>query len=125
MKIGLNRRITREDLRSGDLPGWIDQLLVPLNQFITTMVTAMTNRLTFEENFSANVLTFKLAHNTELEINPQSGRLRVIGILPSYSGGSILTGFGWEQKTNGKVGLTATFSDSGTHVCKFIVLLGA
>lgn len=125
MKIGLNRRITREDLRSGDLPEWIDQLLVPLNQYITTMVTALTNRLTFEENFSSNVLSFKLTHNVELEINPQPGRLRVIGILPSYSGGALLTGFGWDQKANGKVGLKATFSDSGTHTCKFIVLLGA
>lgn len=125
MKIGLIKRITKQDLRASDLPKWVDNLLTPLNQFITTTVTALTSRLTFEDNFSAKVLSFKVVHNEELEINPQRGNLRVIGVLPSSAGGAIITGFGWSQKADGKIGITFLFSDSGEHTCKLIILLGA
>ena len=125
MKIPVTRRISKEDLRGGELPGWIDGLLTPLNQFITTIATALQNRLTFEENFQAKVLEFSFQHDTELAINPQAGRLRVTGILPSYAGGAIVTGFGWTQKSNGNVGITFQFSDSGTHKCKIVILIGA
>lgn len=125
MKIPVIKRISREDFKTKELPDWIDSLLYPLNQFIDTVVNALSGRLTFEENFSSKVLEFDLKHDTELIVNPQRGRLRVIGVIPTYFGGAIMTGFGWTRKADGKIGLTVTFSDSGTHKTKFIILLGA
>lgn len=124
MRIPVIKRISREDLKESKLPKWVDALLEPLNNFIVTTVTAMSSRLTFEENFQAKVLIFELTHDTELVINPQAGRLRVIGVLPTYYGDAMGTGFGWEPKSGEKIGVTCRFSDSGTHKVKLVVLLG-
>lgn len=125
MKIPVIKRLSREDLQEKDLPKWLDQLLYPLNKFIDTTVTALSGRLTFEENFSSKVLEFELEHDTELVINPQRGRLRVIGVLPTYAGGAVMTGFGWTRQADGKIGVRALFSDSSTHKVTLVILLGA
>lgn len=124
MKLGLSKRITREDLRAKDLPKWIDELLTPLNQFITTIVTALTSRLTFEDNFSSNVLTFEFEHDVILAVNPKGDKLRVTGVLPINCGGAVVQGFSWSPQSNGKIAIKFQFEDSGTHKCKLVFLLG-
>lgn len=123
-KIPVIKRISREDFKESDLPKWIDFLLTPLNQFIVSVVTALSSRLTFEENFQSKVLDFELEHDVELTINPQRGRLRVIGVLPTYFGDAVLTGFGWNPKSDGKIGVKCLFQDSGTHKVRLVILLG-
>lgn len=124
MKIGVVKRISKEDLKSKDLPAWIDQLLYPMNDFITKVVVALQGKLTFQDNFSASVLDKKFESGTELEINPQSGNIRVSGVLPLYAGGKTVTGFQWDYKSNGNIGVTFTFSGGGSANCKILVLLG-
>lgn len=125
MKIPVIKRLSKEDFGDKDIPAWLDRFLFPLNKFIDTAVTALSGRLTFEDNFSSKVLEFELEHNTELIVNPQRGRLRVIGVLPTYAGGAVITGFGWTRQADGKIGLTVLFADSGIHKTKFVILLGA
>ena len=123
MKLGLVKRISREDL-GPDLPEYVPKLLETLNQFISQVGTALQNKLTFEDNFSSNVLDKKLTSGVELEMNPQSGRLRVRGVLVLYSEGAVIDKFGWVYRSNGNIGVTATFVGSGEKLTRLLILLG-
>lgn len=54
------RRILREDFK--DQP-WIEKLLLPLNAFMDSMVTALNRGLTFSDNFSSKVHEFRLVED--------------------------------------------------------------
>ena len=123
MKLGLIRRISKEDLGS-DAPEWIDKMLEPLNQFISQVGTALQNRLTFENNFSANILDKKITSGVELEINPQADRLRVRGVVPLYADGVVIDKFGWNYKSSGNIGVNCTFDGGGSKTVRLLILLG-
>lgn len=121
MKIGIVRTITKEDL-GADVPDWANRMLGPLNSFIQNVGAALQSRLDFENNFLSNVLELKFESGTELAVNPQSGRLSVLGVLPLYTGGSDLVGFKWRYRDDGKIGVTLTFTGGGTYTCRLLVL---
>lgn len=58
MKIPITQQIQRTDFP--EAPDWISKLLYPLQLFMTTVVSALTNQLTYQDNFSCaiNQLTF-------------------------------------------------------------------
>lgn len=66
MKIPITQQIQRTDFP--EAPDWISKLLYPLQLFMTTVVSALTNQLTYQDNFSCavNQLTFVAAANPEL-----------------------------------------------------------
>lgn len=122
MKLGIVKRISKEDLKAGDLPAWIDPFLASINQFISSVGTALQGRLTFTDNVQSNIFVKKFSSGTELEINPQAGRLRVIGVVPLYSGGKSVDEFNWDYKTTGNIGVTFVFNGGGTANCRILVL---
>lgn len=125
MKISAIRRISKESLKSKDVPKWVGRLLTPLNDFIEKVVSALQGRLTFEDNFSGMVETYEFAHDVPTPINPQNGRLRVTGVLPLYSSGAVVTGFGWDYAESGaSIDLTFEFADEGEHDVKVLILYG-
>ena len=123
MKLGLIRRISKEDL-GADAPAWADSLLEPLNQFISQVGLALQNRLDFENNFSANVLEKKLTSGVELEINPNADRLRVKGVIPLSAEGAVITKFGWNYKASGNIGVNITFDAGGVKTVRLLILFG-
>lgn len=126
MKLSVVRRILREDLaNSGELPKWIDALLVPLNQFIDNVALALRTNLTLSDNIAGKFVQTAFVHNTELQINPLSQR-KVIGIIPLDTSGNAITSFGWSRKTNGNVGITFNFSGapSGNITCSVFLFFG-
>jgi hypothetical protein len=126
MKLPVIRRILREDLaKSGELPGWIDQLLVPLNQFIDQITLAIRNNLTLQDNVAGKYISTLFAHNVELQINPLSQR-KVIGIIPLDSSGHPIDRFNWGRKANGNIGITFYFSDApaGNVTCTVFLFFG-
>lgn len=62
-KLPTTNKILREDLK--EAPAWIEKLLYPLNRFFEDVYNALSNKLTFEENF---VAAFK-----EITFTTQSG----------------------------------------------------
>lgn len=56
------RRLIVEDFPSQK--GWIDRLLYPLNQFLTSMATGLQNGLTFQENILSQIQTVTISNNT-------------------------------------------------------------
>lgn len=119
MKLGVIRRILREDLEALEpTPKWIDALLEPLNQFIGTVSQALTNNLSFTDNFAAKKFQLEFTHATELSINPNT-KNRVSGLVVAGvdSWGSDSTGalatlisrYGWVPKSNGNIGVTFHF----------------
>lgn len=113
MILGVIKRISKDDMAKFEkLPGWIDALLNPLNDFIEKVGLALQNRLTFRDNFLGKISTAHLTHGVELEINPYPGTrgsLRVIGVIPLSTGGLYIDAFKWTAKQNGNIGVTVNF----------------
>ena len=121
MKLPVIRKIRKEDL-GGDVPGWVDRLLSPMNQFIEQVGVAITGRLTFEENVSGKFVTQDFTHNVALEVNLQDTR-EPLGIVPIFSQGQLISAYGWERLDNGNISLTLQFaSGSGTASSRVLVL---
>lgn len=113
MKLGVVRRINKEDLaRSGELPGWVDPLILTLNQFMDSMVTAMAGRVSFSDNIQCKIISTEFTSGTEAVINPQSA-LKPLGIIPMYAEGKAIDSFKFVYKDNGQVGITLTFTGGG------------
>lgn len=131
MKLTLKRILKEELARSKEpIPNYMDVVLKVLNSNFEQLVNALSNRLSFEDNFNSTTVQREVTHGVELEINPlagKSGNLRVIGVFLTSSGNLVVDKFGWTLKTTGNVGITAYFNGgSGTTVadCKIIALLG-
>jgi hypothetical protein len=124
MKLGLIRRISKEDLGK-EPPGWVDGLLSALNPFIDQVVVALQGRLNFEDNFASRVASYDLTHDTELEINPQVPG-RVTGAFPVFVDGAVLTGWAWSHKQGGNIGLKVRFDSGGStkKAVKWVILWG-
>lgn len=116
MRLSLIKTLNRQDLQSkGDLPAWIDPFLQTLNSFIQPVAQALQGRLTFSDNHLGVEVAYLLTHSTELSINPHQGGLKVKGVTLVDASGQIVTGFGWNRKSNGNIGVTALFqSGAGT-----------
>ena len=123
MKLGVIRRILREDLeKAGSVPAWVDQLLYPLNQFISLATQALTNNLTFSDNFSGQQQTLTFTHGVEQKVNPTTSA-KVIGVIPlgvaslgTTSKGTapaLISKWGWVYKADGTIGITFYF-DAGS-----------
>ncbi len=125
MKLWTIRRILREDLqKTGDLPGWVDNLLQPLNTFIDNVVLSLRNNLTFLDNFSGRQVTLNFKSGVELSLNP--GTLgKVVGVLILSSSGALVENWGWSRKTDAQVGVTITFAGGVTDAdCTIFILYG-
>lgn len=123
MILGTIRRILKEDLaRSGELPKWIEPFLSPLNEFIEKVVLALTGRLTFKDNFRCKTYVGKFASGIEKEVSILPGA-RVSGIMVIEALGQIITGYGFDRKTSGNIGVTVTHDGSGEIQCNIIIFL--
>ena len=135
MKLPIVKRLDKQDLSGkGDIPAWVDTLLANINQFIEPVAKALTNRLSFQDNFLCQVKTYTLTHNVELSVAvPKTGR--VIGMFPilaqkssdaSATTQNIITGFRAVPKDVGVLGVTVQFA-GGAGVksdVSIVVLLG-
>lgn len=65
-KLPITQQLQRSDFP--DAPAWISKLLYPLQLFMTSVIGALTNQLTFQDNFSCavNQLTFVAAASANL-----------------------------------------------------------
>lgn len=129
MKLGVIKRILKDDLaRSGDLPGWLDQFLQPLNDFIEKVGLALQNRLTLSDNFSCKFVTQTFTSGVELQINPQrnltGAQVKPSGVLLLDPNGATVDSFGWSRKQNGNIGVTINFVGATSSQVTIVILLG-
>lgn len=75
-KIPVQQQLSRQDFP--EAPDWIAKVLYPIQLFMTTVVRALTNRLTLQDNFSyvQNTVTF-IAGST-----PAANTLKFLWKLP-------------------------------------------
>lgn len=128
MKLSLKRLLKEELSRSKDpVPSWMDAVLRVINTTIEQVGVALSNRLTFEDNFLCTVVNREFTHDVELEINPRAGlqgNLRVTGVSLLSGGDLIVDKFGWVQKSNGNIGVTIGFDGGTSATCRLLILLG-
>lgn len=127
MKISTLKRFDKNDLKGGELPGWIDPFLGVLNNFMDIIVTALSGRITFRDNMLGTVVeNLEFTSGTAKVVNPQptqAGRFFVTGVLLMDAGGKTVTGFGWSRRTDGNITVTATFSGGGSAKCRLHIHL--
>lgn len=121
-KLGAVKRISKEDLGSADIPGFVDPLLDSLNVFISSVTSALQGRLTFSDNFLSTVKSLKFTSGVEQKVSTNS-RFRASGVVPIYSTKPI-SSFYWEQKEDGSIGITFTFTGGGDATCRILILFG-
>lgn len=65
-KVPVPSQLNRSDFP--DAPSWISKLLYPIQLFMTSITSALTSQLTYQDNFSSiiNDLTFVAAATAEL-----------------------------------------------------------
>lgn len=66
-QIPVPTQLSRQDFP--DAPNWISKLLYPLQLFMTSVKNALTNQLTFQDNFSCVVQYFTLVAGTTDSLN--------------------------------------------------------
>ena len=122
MKLPIIKAVRREDLAvAGDVPGWVDKLLSPLNQFIEQVGVAVTGKLSVGDNLAAKYITQNFTSNVELEINTNDKR-RVVGMIPVYATSKIISGYNFTYKNNNNIGVTIVFDSAGSSDCKILLL---
>lgn len=129
MKLGVIKRILKEDLaKGGDVPAWLDFLLQPLNEFIEKVGMALQNRLTLSENFLCKVVTQSFTSGTAYQINPKltssQATLHVVGVLLMDPGGGTVDKWLWSRNPNGNINVTITYSDVTTATATIYIFLG-
>lgn len=111
------RRILKEDLsRSGEVPKWVDALLLPLNEVIEQVARAMQNRLTYKDNFQGVEKRVELTSGVETDVSTGS-QLRIKGLRIVEAEGKIVTGWGFNRKSGNTIGITVNFSVAGKATC--------
>jgi len=124
VKLPLIKRLSPEDL-GGNVPGWATTFMAQLNGFLEPVTKALQGRLTFEDNFYANVKQVTFTNGEELSVNPgTAGTQRVVGVLWLSAGGKEVTSFKWTYKDNGTIGITFKFTGGGSAKCRILFLLG-
>ncbi len=123
MKLGVIRKILKDDLKGGDIPGWVGGFLEVLNDFIEKVGIALQGKLTFQDNFSCRVHTQKIVSGTEYKIATQSN-LRVSGVQVLDVGGRTLTATKWARGANNTITLTLTYTGASDAECAILILLG-
>jgi hypothetical protein len=63
----LFRRILREDLP--DAPDWVNVILSSVNKFFESTIAALNRALTFQENFNAQIKSFRIVAGANPEDN--------------------------------------------------------
>lgn len=122
MKLGVIRRINKEELaRSGDVPQWVDPLILTLNQFMDGVVTALSGRVSFSDNIQCKIITQVFTSGTEVAINPQSS-IKPLGVIPITAVGKAIDSYKFAVKDNGNVGITLTYVGAGTAEATCIIL---
>jgi hypothetical protein len=110
VKIANLSRVLKEDLtRMGDVPKWIDALISPVNQIIDVAGKALSNNLTFKDNFATAEVIQKFTHGVESQINPHTTQ-KVKGIVIVDTGGEMITGYRLVRKTTGNLGITINYN---------------
>lgn len=114
MKIPVVEQILKDDLaRSGEtLPGWIDQFLYVINNFIQTVGQALQGNLDFANNFYGAEISYKLVHSVAQVYTPPVGK-QIKGITLIDTGGQVVTGFGFTRLNSGSASITALFQAAG------------
>lgn len=120
MKLPIIRKIRKEDLGS-DVPDAVTRLLSPLNQFIEQVGIAVTGRLSFGDNLAGKYVEQTFVSGVELIVNPLDSR-RVVGIIPVYAVNDRITGFGFTQKDDLRIGITIDLNSAGESKCKVLLL---
>lgn len=113
MILGNVTRILKEDLsRYGAVPSWIEGVIGPINNFLSSVTLALRNNLTFRDNFDCREVVLTFTHGVELSVNPQTQK-KVRGLLPLEANNAIIDKYGFRRKADGQVGITFYF-DAGT-----------
>lgn len=124
MKLGVLTRVDSSDIKKAeDSPSWLNLLVDPINQILENIVKALSNNLTFVDNFSCVQVTVGIQDATEFVITPQTSR-KVLTVLVLESGGNRVDSFGWTRKPDGKIGVTVDFvgAVTGTVSTTFLIL---
>ena len=114
MKLPIIKKIQKEDLQTGEkVPGYIDRILSPLNQFIEQVAIAITGKLTIGDNVAGKYIDETFTHNVAKELNVNDTRA-VGAVVPVYCANDLIVGYGWERLTNGNIQITLLFNSGGT-----------
>ena len=127
LKIRSIKLIDRQllSLTGEKLPKWLDPLLSPLNSFFDAVISALRNRLTFEDNFQCTKIETEFTSGTELRLSTGAkGTQRVIGVIPVYGQAVSITSWKLVLYQDETAGVTLTFTEGGSAICRLYLLLG-
>ena len=119
------RKLLKSDFP--EAPKWFENLLVPLNGFMDSVIGGLRNKLTFRENFYCEVRELTFVHDVELEVgfslNAYNGLL-IIKTPEESSDNYIITGWKARVIEPGILGVKVRFAGGGTTsgTVKFIIL---
>lgn len=123
MKLGVIRKIQKDSLR-GELPGWLDSFLEPLNDFIEKVGVALQGKLTFADNFSCKIHNQKMVSGVEYIIATGNAQLRPSGVLILSPGGRTVDSWKWEHGASGTIKFTINYTGATDAECSILILLG-
>jgi hypothetical protein len=132
MRLGVIKRLTREDLGSAkDVPAWVTPLLESINQFIDPVGTALQGKLSFGDNMFSSVVSQTFTHGVALPMTPPRN-FRVVGVLPvAPAANYLVSAWGFQTNSNGTISITLRFQNqsdgstvtAGTQVKTTVLLI--
>lgn len=124
MKLGTIKTVVKEELQKQEsLPKWIDPLLIPLNQFISQVGSALKGNLTLEDNFFCKTKKLEFKSGVSIAVNPDTLN-KITGCLCVDVGGATLQGFRWRALDSGLIEVTVTHDGGDARMCKLIFFMG-
>lgn len=121
MKIKNFEKLTKDDFPK--IPEDLFKLLNPLSEQVELLTRAAQGKLSLGENVSAELKTFKIAHDTLVEFDLQYIK-NPVGVLVVKSGLLDYTRLAWERADIGRVLVKVYFDStpSTTTEVTFLVL---
>lgn len=113
MKLPQIKSLRKEALTGKEeLPSWVDSLIKIFNGAIEPVVSAITGRLTFKDNFSCRIVELAFNQGVELEVSPGTEKVgKVSGVIPlGCQAGYLVSHFGFTLMQKGNVGVTLGFA---------------
>lgn len=117
MKINIQRLFDTGKARATEAGQQLSDFINFCSQAFENIIRALSNGLTFRDNFDCNVVNLTLNHNTEQIVGiskagSQVTAVRVDSTFSSEAGLELVTGFGWTVNSNNQLVVKAKFDSA-------------
>jgi hypothetical protein len=89
MKVASYKRIQQEDTQ--EAPEWTEYLYPLINIPLEQVVSCLQNKVTFSDNFLAEVQTVTVNHGVDKTIYLQKLNSKPLFVIPGYASGELVT----------------------------------